>query len=244
MPEKWAKPEPEEMRTAVEEALSDLEAIKREIMSVSNRHTPGARILRHDYWGTVAATRKRLAEVEFLTGRGDWRETLEAARNDCRSGLEEGAQADHWTLGQFVVLSAVLVATGKKSYPDREFWAEKAWRAARLAHENLDPGERMWAHSSIVDLLMVAAAEGWPRDKEPRNMPTDLLFHLNEMVTLGGGPDECPAVWPTFRQFWRWRYWWENEAWAAEAARGFDYLWDIVKPRFERETPPPSSTSG
>jgi hypothetical protein len=233
MPEKWAKPEPEEMRAAVDEALADLESIKREILSVRDHHTPGARILRHNYWGTLAATRKRLAEVEFLTGRGDWRETLKAARSDCRAGLEAGAKADHWTLGQYVVLTAVLLEAGKGFADGRESLSEKAWRASLLALENMDPGEKMWAHSSIADLLIVAQAESRPRDpKLPGDTSTDLLFHLKEMVTLGGGPDECQALWPTFRQFWRWRYWWTSPKWAAEAQRGFDYLWPLLEPRF------------
>jgi hypothetical protein len=239
MPENWAKPELGDVRVAVEEALSDLESIRPEILSVTDQYTTGARILRHDYWGTLAATRKRLAEVEFLAGTADWRSTLRAALVDCRSGLEEGAKADHWILGQYVVLRAVLGETPKApaDVQGREFWSEKAWRAAELALENLDPQERMWAHSSITDLLMVGQAEGLPRIARERQR--DVLSELTLMVEVGGGPAECQAVWPTFRQFWRWRYWWKKPEWENEARNGFDYLWAIVKPRFEREVTPP-----
>jgi hypothetical protein len=64
------------------------------------------------------------------------------------------------------------------------------------------------------------------------------------MVDSVGGPTECPAVWPTFRQFWRFRDWWQNRNWAAAAEIGFDYLWRIVRPRFASEPPPVSSSSG
>ena len=242
MPEKWTKPELGDVRVAVEEALSDLESLRREVLSVKDQYTTGARVLRHDYWGMLAATRKRLAEVEFLAGTGDWRSTVGNALSDCRAGLEEGAKVDHWILGQYVVLRAVLGETPRVPAASEfgDFWSEKAWRAAELALENLDTQEQMWAHSSIADLLMVGQAEGLPRIAGERH--GDVLSELTLMVEVGGGPTQCRAVWPTFRQFWRWRYWWKNEKWAAEARIGFDYLWAIVKPRFERETPPASAT--
>ena len=233
MLENWTAPELNEVRLAVQEALADLESVQGEILSIGDRYTTGARILRHDYWGSLAAMRKRLAEVEFLAGAADWRSTLRDALNDCRKGLDEGARTDHWLLGQYVVLRAVLGET--PNVPDkqgREVWSEKAWRAAELALENLDPRERMWAHSSIADLLMVAQVEGRP--SIAREQPRDVVGELKAMVEAGGGPAECPAVWPTFRQFWRWRDWWKNDKWADQARDGFDYLWHIVKPRFER----------
>ena len=238
--EKWTKPDLGDVRVAVEEALSDLESLRREVLSVKDQYTTGARILRHDYWGMLAATRKRLAEVEFLAGTGDWRSTLRDALGDCRTGLEQGAKADHWILGQYVVLRAVLVETPRVPAPAEsvDFWSEKAWRAAELALENLDPQEQMWAHSSIADLLMAGQAEGLPRIARERQL--DVLSALTSMVEVGGGPADCQAVWPTFRQFWRWRYWWQKPEWADEARKGFDYLWAIVRPRFERGTPPPA----
>ena len=249
MPDKL-KPEPEEMLLAVKEALSDLEYMKTEILSHAGQHTTGSRILRDDYWGMLAATRKRLAEVEFLTGRGDWRSTLRSVLEDYSEGLQLGLKVDHWVLGQFVVLRSVLREAPKSNEPDVEpdnYWV-KAWSSIRLALENLDAKERMWAHSSAADLLMVAQAERWhvpAQMAEAMRIPAqkditahDVLAELREMVATVGGPAECAAVWPTFRQFWRWRSWWENPRWAEAADVGFDYLWQIVRPRFERETPP------
>jgi hypothetical protein len=231
MPEIWTKPDLNEVRLAVQEALSDLESVQSEILSIGDQYTTGARILRHDYWGSLAAMRKRLAEVEFLAGADDWRSTLRDALNDCRKGLDEGATTDHWLLGQYVVLRAVLGETPKvpEDRHGRELWSEKAWRAAGLALENLDPQERMWAHSSIADLLMVAQAEGHPiiAGKQQR----DVVAELAAMVEVGGGPSECRAIWPTFRQFWRWRDWWQNPKWHTAAEAGFEYLWLLVKPR-------------
>ena len=228
MPEKWSKPDLAEVRVAIEETLADLESERQEVLSVSNESTPGARLVRYEYWGTLSATRKRLAEVEFLAGRAEWRSILRDALADLSKGLDTGAKGDHWVLGQYVVLRAVL---GESSEGDWQF--EKAWQAAQLGLDNVDPRERMWAHSSIADLLMVGQAEGLPKIAHER--PLDVLAELKVMVEVGGGPARCEAVWPTFRQFWRWRYWWKNEKWAVEAQRGFDYLWAIVRPRFERE---------
>ena len=244
------KPEPEETLLAVKEALSDLEDMKAEVLSHAGQHTTGSRILRDDYWGMLAATRKRLAEVEFLTGRGDWRSTLRSVLDDYSEGLQLGLKVDHWVLGQYVVLRSVLREAPKSNAPTVEpdsYWV-KAWSSIRLALENLDAKERMWAHSSAADLLMVAQAEHWhlpAQMAEAMRIPAqkditahDVLTELREMVASVGGPTECAAVWPTFRQFWRWRYWWENPEWAEAADVGFDYLWQIVRPRFERETPP------
>lgn len=240
------KPEPDEMLLAVKEALSDLEDMKAEILSHAGQHTTGSRILRDDYWGMLAATRKRLAEVEFLTGQGDWRSTLGRVLDDYSEGLSQGLKVDHWVLGQFVVLRSVLGESPKSIGADGDnepYWV-KAWSSVRLALDNMDPKERMWAHSSAADLLMVALAEDWriPRQvAETRNIPpaarvttADVTHELRAMVDVVGGPMQCPAVWPTFRQFWRWRFWWKNPGWAEAADVGFDYLWKIVKPRFER----------
>ena len=114
------KPEPEDMLLAVKEALSDLEYMKAEIMSVSGQHTTGTRILRDDYWGMLAATRTRLAEVEFLTGRGDWRSTLRRVLEDYSEGLQQGLKVDHWVLAQFVVLRSVLREAPKSTEPSDE----------------------------------------------------------------------------------------------------------------------------
>ena len=246
MPDKL-KPEPEEMLLAVKEALSDLEDMKAEVLSHAGQHTTGSRILRDDYWGMLAATRKRLAEVEFLTKRGDWRSTLRSVLDDYSEGLRLGLKVDHWVLGQFVVLRSVLREAPRSNEPTVEpdtYWL-KAWSSIRLSLENLDAKERMWAHSSAADLLMVAQAERWhvpAQMAEAMHIPPqkditahDVLDELRAMVESVGGPTECAAVWPTFRQFWRWRYWWKNLEWAEAADVGFDYLWQIVKPRFQPE---------
>ena len=224
MSEKWTKPDLREVRVAIEETLSDLESTKSEVLSIPNESTPGARIVRYEYWGTLSATRKRLAEVEFLSGSGDWRSTLKKALEDLEEGLKTGAKSDHWVLGQYVVLRAALGES-----PDQAR-SEKAWQAAQLALDNDDRQEQMWAHSSIADLLMVAQAQGLP--KIAGEATRDVVTELKRMVEVGGGPARCQGVWPTFRQFWRWRDWWKNDQWADEAQQGFQYLWEIVRPRF------------
>jgi len=238
MAERWKAPAAEDLRQAVTDALSDLEAMKREIKSATrDSQTTGARMLRADYWGTLAATRKRLAEVEFLTERGDWRATLKAALKDYWEGLQQGANVDHWVLGQYIVLRSVLQETPKSGVlPERDEAWVKSWASVRIALENFDPRERMWARSSIADLLMVAEAEGWRIPEEVvAGGPAGVVAELQMMVEEGGGPTECRALWPTFRQFWRWRYWWHNPKWSDAAQEGFDYLAALVRPRLGLE---------
>jgi hypothetical protein len=240
MADRWKAPAADDLRQAVTDALSDLEAMKREITSATrDSHTPGARILRADYWGTLGATRKRLAEVQFLTEQGDWRATLRAALKDYWEGLQQGAKTDHWVLGQYVVLRSVLQETPKPGVLPQgdEPWV-KSWVSVRIALENFDRNERMWARSSIADLLMVGEAEGWRIPPEVGAVgPAGVVAQLEMMVEEGNGPTECRALWPTFRQFWRWRYWWENPKWSDAAQGGFEYLWALVRPRLGLDPP-------
>lgn len=250
MPETLTPLDVDEMRSAVQEALDDLESMKREILSVTDHHTTAARLLRDDYWGKLAATRKRLAEVEYLTGQGDWRSTLRRVLDDYREALKTGVSVDHWVIGQFVVLRSVLNEAPRRSSPSEspeEHWA-KAWSAVRRALESLESNEQMWAHSSMADLLMVAQAEGWriPRQMaDLEGMPTDraigpgdVVAELDRMVGLAAVPEECEALWPTFRQFWRWRDWWKKPAWQPAADDGFAYLWPLVRRRLGLGTEP------
>lgn len=255
MPETLTQLEVDEMRSAVQEALADLESMKREILSVTDHHTTAARILRDDYWGKLAATRKRLAEVEYLTGQGDWQATLKLVLNDYREALKQGVSVDHWVIGQFVVLRSVLNEAPRRSSTSEspeEHWA-KAWSAVRRALESLESNEQMWAHSSMADLLMVAQAERWriPRQMaDLEGMPTDrdiepgdVVAELERLISVAAVPEEGEAVWPTFRQFWRWRDWWKNPAWQAAADAGFAYLWPLVGRQLALGTKDPGAGS-
>jgi hypothetical protein len=255
MPQKLTPLEMDEMRSAVREALADLESIKREILSVRDHHTTGARILRDNYWGKLAAARKRLAEVEFLTGQGDWRSTLKRVLEDYREGLQHGVGVDHWVMGQFVVVRSVLKEApkrGSSSGSPEEEWA-KAWSAVRRGLESMDRAEQVWAHSSIADLLMVAHGERWRIPRQMGDMegmpterdivPADVVIQLERMLSVTD-PPEWSVLWATFRQFWRWRDWWSDPGWQTAANQGFEYLWGHVKPRMTLETPPPAASSG
>ena len=218
-------------KQAIEDALADLGEQERELLETDRSYTTGDRVMLGNHWGKRGATRKRLAEVEFLLNEGDWRATLQAAQADYGRGLAAHYK-DHWILGQFVVLRSVLdsaARTGQEarhSSPPNEW--EEACRAVRLGLRSGDPYEKMWAWSSFVDLHMVALRENWPsEDLTSKPVRED----LEEMVSVVGGADLCPAVWPTFRQFWRWRDWWRDPAWAAEAQEGYAFLYEIVKPR-------------
>jgi hypothetical protein len=234
MPEVWDKPKDADVLQAVKDAIDDLDALQNEVMGTDRSLTTGERAMQVDYWGTRGATRKRQAEIEFLTGVGDWRVTLRAAQGDYQQGLQ-AAYSDHWILGQFVVLRSVLASAAdvRLGVPDRR-WDETC-HAVRLGMDSGNPHERMWAWSSLADLRMVALREQWPLP-DTRDS-TSVRGDLEEMVRAVGGPDHCGAVWPTFRQFWRWKVWWRDPAWAEAAEEGYDYLWALVRPALDIELP-------
>jgi hypothetical protein len=230
---RWMPLKPEEVRQAVEVAIADLEIVEREVESEQSEGTSD-RLLRAEYWGIRAATRKRLAEVEFLYG-GDWRRTLRAALRDYQKGMEQGVKVDHWILGQYVVLRYLLIESGDREEADYrdpfEFWWDEAHRSVMGALHSDKPDAKMWAHSSMADLLMIAQANPPLALSRGNAEPTDVIRELQRMIAVVGGADECPALWPTFRQFWRWHFWWKNPGWDRVATRGYAYLWSLVEPR-------------
>ena len=112
MPENRIKPKDADVLQAVKDGVEDLDALQNELMGGERSYTSGERAMQVDYWGTRGATRKRQAEVEFLTGVGDSRATLRAAKADYEQGLQAGS-SDHWILGQFIVLQSVLASAAK-----------------------------------------------------------------------------------------------------------------------------------
>jgi hypothetical protein len=271
MQEEWAKPTPAELREAVDIAIEDLDSIQNELFGGDRLFTTGDRFKHIDYWGTRGATRKRQAEVEFLTGSANWRVTLRAAQADYEQGLQAG-YSDHWILGQFVVLRSVLASAAKVEAAKADDRWEETCRAVRLGIKSGVPTEQMWAWSSLADLCLVAAREHLEMvDMAPGLAPTavraavgvatssavpetarvpNVRDVLAKMVSVVGGPDHCPALWPTFRQFWRWQFWWQDEAWAHAAHDGYEFLRELVVPRLpvqvaerrQRSAPAPAST--
>ena len=242
MPGLWIEPDAGELRLAVQGALEDLDALKDEL-SGADAHTTGGRAAQADYWGTRGATRKRLAEVEFLTSTGNWRNTLRSAQQDYYQGLQVGGFRDHWLLGQYVVLGSVVDAASNAPRREADRWWFEACRAVRVGLESDDGTERMWAWSSLADLRLVALREGWSIEGAPDPGPDVPVPDLAQMVSFVDESGECPALWPTFRQFWRWRFWWQqDEAWAGAADAGYQYLWPLVRPMLDAPPSPPSDT--
>jgi hypothetical protein len=247
MPDSLKIKELEQARQAVQSAIDDLIAQEAEIVDTSRSHTTAARYREADHWGTLGATRKRLAEIEFLLHLKRWPETLRAALSAYERALTQGGFFDHWLLGQFVVLRAVLNAHTQREVGETDREWDEVCRVVRQALDNGDGRDQMWAFSSLVDLLLVASREqrelpafdawlGHISDREAEfaaasTVGGEVVFALERMIALGGGPDRCPALWPTFRQLWRWRSWWRDPAWQEPADRGFDYLWRLVEPR-------------
>lgn len=240
----WIKPPDEAMLSAVREALQDMADLEREVAEAENSYTTGARIARADFWGTRGATRKRLAEAEFLTGMGNWKATLQLAVNDYMQGIQQLVdKADHWLLGQYVVLAAVLDESPGAPSQEYRMWWDKASRAAVMALDSSDPREKMWAWSSIVDLQLVkrqyslslpSSVGDHLAEAKALDHPLEVVSALDAMVNVVGGVAACEAVWPTYRQFWRWKYWWNRPKWDAEANAGYDYLYRLVKPQLIR----------
>lgn len=242
MPELWGKPRDADMLEAVNEALADLDALQHELFG-ADRNTTADHFAQIDYWGTRGATHKRLAEVQFLieTGehpelvpKGIWRTTLQAAQADYEKGLQvHTGYSVQWILGQVVVLRSVLAAAaGVQRGKADDRWYETC-QSVRAGLHSGNAYEQMWAWSSLADLRLVALREKWSLERpEKQSVRRD----LEEMVNVVDGPDDCPALWPTFRQFWRWRYWWKDPAWDAEAKKGYDYLYELVQPQLPART--------
>ena len=79
----------------------------------------------------------------------------------------------------------------------------------------------MWAWSSLADLRLVALRQGWSIEGAPAPGADVPVSDLAQMVSFVDESGECPALWPTFRQFWRWRFWWQDDAWAGAANAGY-----------------------
>src|SRR5262245_39036797 len=250
----WISPDLTKVRRSVEQAVRDIESLEAEITGSQDEYETGARIVRGDYWGMRAATRKRLAEVQFLADepREQWEQTLRAVYEDYRKALGQGLQVDHWVAGQYLVMRSVLQIAPDKEF---DFWWEEATRIALGAVRTGDATDKMWAHSTFADLCMVGLAEGRLVSNEGRidlgdaldplgiriKGEKDVSDHLKLMVDEGGGPKTCRAIWPTFRQFWRWRYWWTHRSeWATAAEMGYQYLWKLIEPRLD----PTASATG
>jgi hypothetical protein len=236
-----------DMRQAIAESIADLEILKRETELDERAGLVRTRVPRAAHWAWRAATRKRLAEVEFLTDKpGDrWRQTLMSALDDYSEGLRQGVNVDHWLLGQYCVLAAVLDHWSYTQPPD--LWWSETCRATLFALQASDPADRMWAHSTMVDLLMVSLMGRGPVPMYGDVEPATVIKELDRMVEAGGGRAQCLAVWPTFRQFWRWHRWWllnENQRYAAAregALLGYNYLYDLVRPRLRNWIEPDTS---
>lgn len=219
----------ENARRSVEEALRDIASLDIE-PAPEEEYETGVRVLRADYWGIAGATRKRLAEIQFLAGetKDDWEDTLRLACDHYRKGLTQGLRVDHWLAGQYLVLQSVTSAA--RDADDFEFWWEETLRIAAVGLRSSDRYERMWVYSTMADLRLVALAERLPLDKPFHGQ--SVVTELEAMVREGGGPRRCPAIWPTFRQFWRWHHWWidRSDDGQEEARVGYEYLWPLVEP--------------
>jgi hypothetical protein len=230
MPEIWIAPKPDDLFQALAGALAELD-LEHELNASARSYTTGSRYELANYWGTRGATRKRLAEAEFLTGRGDWRRTLWLVLRDYELGLRQGLLHDHWLVGQYAVLKSVVgLSPEDKTIGPEAWWWDEACRVSLRVLGQPDAIEEMWARSSLADLCMVALREEWPipRHRE-RVQPADVVQELARMIDVVGGESNCPALWPTFRQFWRWRFWWRQEKADEGAKRGFAYLWPAVQ---------------
>jgi hypothetical protein len=221
-----------------------------------------ARFMRADYWATRAATRKRLAEIQYLQclknksreelkveiRSEEWMETLRNVFADYEQGLQQGIQVDHWILVQYFVLRLVAGPRNKSFTKREEIWWKQALQSIEfdLLSDNSD--DQMWARASRVDLLMVALADPTKNKKNDfvdvigdadnsHKIANSMTQMLIQMVEESGYDHRCPAIWPTWRQFWRWNTWWthvHNSGSKAAAESGYNYLWKLVQERFPK----------
>jgi hypothetical protein len=247
-------PSLDEVLHEVKAALTALET--EQAIGATDERSKVEQLLKAADWALRAATRKRLAEVQYLKGMGraSWKETLEVVLEDYDNGLQQGIQVDHWILVQYFVMRLVVGKNAKKLSEREEIFWNQAVQSVKLDLTSDKPADRMWARASRVDLLMVALVEGEDRAKKweglgvSRIEPKDVLKELELMVGESGKDYSCPAIWPTFRQFWRWHRWWSDVAKADSmiglaAWMGFNYLFEKVKERQIQSSYPAQSGS-
>ncbi len=234
-------PTPERARAAVEEVCNAFETERRHIQDSDDRsEVKEWRLAKTNT--DHAALLKRLAELKWLFPRqgDDWVKTLKDARRRYLEGSIFRNGTDHWAIGQYLVLCAVLdprlqqrdrSADVKFAADDFRRWVA-AWNATETHLEAESSDDRMWAHATRADLIMVAIAYNKqpPFDayRDLRRRPLEVLRRsLEDMVRAGDD-----AIWPTFRQFWRYHRWWKLASvakWNAAAEDGYAFLLEKVR---------------
>jgi hypothetical protein len=192
-----------------------------------------------DHYATSAALRKRQAEVNWLraeSGR-EWRRDLALALGDYITGVSLGSYDAHWNLAQTSVLTAVLrrfPPAGRSAADWRDAYFEEAVSAAQLATRQPEPTTNMWGWSTLAELYLVRSAT------EPGGAPAETLKALERMLSFNV-PARVLAVWTTFRQFQRFRHWWNHDDWRATAQAACDFLRPHALPEPATSAPTPAS---
>jgi hypothetical protein len=214
-----ARKDVDQAGAAIEAAISAFRAVHAdsgEDLGDRPELTPSA--AQADFFATDAALLKRRAEVAWLRAPGgpEWRRALAEALARYTEGVRLGSFDAHWNLGQACVLGALLrrfPPPGRSAldYPERHMTS--AVRAAEMATEQPDPTTRMWGFSTLAELRLVQRADAGRGDAA---LALDCTRRMLEFDV----PARTIAVWTTFRQFQRFRHWWDHPDWrdAVEAA--------------------------
>ena len=200
---------------AIEAALRAFRAMRQEDDAEGDdRPELTASAARADFYATDGALLKRRAEVAWLREPDgpEWRHVLAESLARYNEGVRRGSFDAHWNLGQASVLSAILrrfppPGRSHLDYPDRHFKA--AIRAARMATRQSDASARMWGYSTLIELRLVERAEGAP---SAASTVVDCIRNMLKYAV----PGRAIAVWTTFRQLQRLRFWWDHPDWRAD----------------------------
>lgn len=166
-------------------------------------------------YGLRGASAKRAAQIRF--GRDDLAKAG-AQLEEARGWYERAMKLDpnnHWTATQLLSLCSIL------QQPTEGDW----WALAR-SNANKDlagpTSESIaWAHSSLAELEMLAAART-DETKDRAQLKEHVLDHCKAIVDLMG-KGSFP-VFSTLRQFQRYVKWWDRAEWREIATAVVEFL--------------------
>ncbi len=232
--ERFPKPTAEQLTKArhlVEECINRMEQMETivtdELTPRTKQLEAKTRLKNAEFWNTRAGLHKRVAELHYLEMKiqnkenaETWIEDLRKAFEDYKKGLNQDIPVDHWLLVQYFVLKTVMCKlSGKEtslSQREKVLW-QQADASIMLELTSDKPINKIWAHSSLADFLMVS--QFIPLELQTKEVsskknplkPKDVKDQLEQMLKTGECIDTSCALFSTFRQFWRWHQWWLPE---------------------------------
>jgi hypothetical protein len=150
----------------------------------------------------VASSLKQTEEDVSLPGEGDYRQSLEEARHNYFACYQAGAR-DSWPLVQYLSLTVALDPEWQKEQALQDF--KRRWTMAEVMSRDAlrsdDLQRQAWAHSSLAELWVLAAA--WEGSQVCVDNATHHVRELHEITQLRPYADVRFDMYSLYRQIRR-----------------------------------------